>query len=232
MSNEKTILIVDDDTELIDFLALKLNKENFKIYRATDGESGFSKLQEIRPSLILLDINMPKMNGLELCKKIKINETLKHTPVIMLTAKGETIDRILGLEFGADDYITKPFNYRELILRIKNVLKRGDGTSKERKKYEWPDLTVDIENHEVMVNGEVVRLTSTEFKLLSNLMEKPGQVKSRDYLLERIWGYNEKIFSRTVDTHIQRLRTKLKTAGNHIETVRGVGYRFEEKVYP
>jgi two-component system phosphate regulon response regulator PhoB len=173
---------------------------------------------------------MPGMSGMDVCRFLKSDKKTNSIPVLMLTAKNDEVDRILGLELGADDYLTKPFNSRELVLRIKNILKRSStAEDEESKAVQYGVLTVHLKNHEVMVKNKPVSLTLTEFKLLASLIVKPDQVKTRDYLLEQIWEYGDGVYSRTVDTHVQRLRAKLKDAGRYIETVRGVGYRISDE---
>ncbi|MFQ5673653.1 MAG: response regulator [Nitrospinales bacterium] len=226
MTCKQKILIVDDDPDLLNLLDFKLCAEGFRILKAADGEVAVDLAKAKHPALIILDVNMPRMNGLDACKALKSNEKTRNIPIIMLTVKSEAVDRILGLEFGADDYITKPFNTRELVLRVKNILRRVYQKPENNNRFHFGTLSVDLDSHEVKVKGRAVQLTPTELRLLAGLMKKPGQVKSRDFLLEQIWDYNDKVYSRTVDTHIQRLRTKLKEAGSHIQTVRGVGYRF------
>lgn len=230
MKHGKNILVVDDDEDLQNLLGVKFRNEGFKVLRATDGESAVNMVREKNPSLVILDVNMPKMNGLDVCKTLKSDEKTRNIPIIMLTVKTEMIDRILGLEFGADDYMTKPFSVRELILRVKNILNRVYNNQEKKSRFQFGILSMDLDTHEVRVKDQPVQLTPTEFKLLAGLMGKPGQVKSRDFLLEQVWEYNDKVYSRTVDTHIQRLRSKIKEAGRYIQTVRGVGYRFHEKV--
>ena len=181
-----------------------------------------------RPDLVVLDVNMPGLSGLEGCRNLRADKKTQNVPIIILSARKEDIDRVLGLEFGADDYVTKPFNIKELVLRINSVLKRVYGEKSTSDVMAHGILSVDFARHEVKVKNKPIDLTLTEFKLLSCLLERPGQVQSRDYLLEHIWEHGEGVFSRTVDTHIQRLRTKLKQAGSYIETVRGIGYRLHE----
>jgi len=226
---KKNILLVDDDQDLLAALEVKLKKEEFNVYVAKNGKAALEEIQRKQPDLVVMDVNMPNMDGMEACKKLRSDEKTKSIPVILLTARGEEIDRILGLEFGADDYITKPFNTRELILRIKSILKRAyDKPEQARESYEIGCLRVDLANHEVAVKNKPIQLTLTEFKLLTHLIDSPGKIKSRDLLLEQIWEYGDGVFSRTIDTHIQRLRSKLKEAGPYIQTVRGVGYRFQD----
>lgn len=225
VSAKKKILVADDDQDLLDLLDLKLTNEGFEVQTVSDGKKALDSAQSILPSLIVLDLNMPKMNGMEVCKTLKTIRSTRNIPVVILTVQNEVVDRILGLEFGADDYLTKPFHPRELILRIRGILKRVQGDPESEGTMKVGELSLDVDAHEVRVGNRRVDLTSKEFQLLQCLIEKPGQVKSRDFLLSRIWEYNDKVYSRTVDTHIQRLRTKLKEAGAQIETVRGVGYR-------
>ncbi len=223
-----TLLLVDDDPEILNFLQAKFEDEPFDVFTAAEGASALSFIRTQKPDLIVLDVRMPGLSGLEICRFLKADKNTREIPIIILSARSDEIDRVLGLEFGADDYVTKPFNSRELILRIHNVLKRVYKREEANEGFTQGDLTVDLLKHEVTVKGEPIPLTLTEFKLLSSLLETVGQVKTREYLLEHVWDHGDGVFSRTIDTHIQRLRTKLKEAGHHIETVRGVGYRFQE----
>lgn len=223
---KKKLLIADDDEDLLNLLELKFRDEGFTVLKASDGETAVNLVKRKKPSLVILDVHMPKMSGLDVCKSLKSNEASRNIPIIMLTAKSEAIDRILGLEFGADDYITKPFDLHELNLRVKAILKRVYNKEPVANRLEFGILSVDLDAHEVKVKERPVQLTPMEWKLLASLMEKPGHVKTRDFLLGEIWEYSDNVYSRTVDTHIQRLRTKLKEAKSYIETVRGVGYRF------
>ena len=209
-------------------LTLNLRKmDGFAISSAADGAAGLRKAREELPSLIILDLMLPKMPGLEVCKALKSDGATKHIPIIMLTAKAEEIDRIVGLEFGADDYVTKPFSPRELVLRVKAIMRRGKGDVVEEALSVGP-ITLDPVRHHVAVDGKPVRLTSVEFKLLSMLMLRRGRVQARDRLLNEVWGYESLIDTRTVDTHVRRLRKKLGKAADAIETVRGFGYRLRE----
>lgn len=225
---KNTILVIDDDKDLRELLRVKLGNEGFNMLSAVDGASGIEMVRGKQPKLIVLDINMPGMSGMDVCRFLKSDKKLKNIPVLMLTAKSDEVDRILGLEFGADDYLTKPFNPRELILRIKNILRRSSPPEDENKSVQYGMISVSLDTHEVRVKNRPVALTLTEFKLLASLIDNPDQVKTRDYLLEQIWEYGDGVYSRTVDTHVQRLRAKLKDAGRYIETVRGVGYRIHE----
>ncbi|MGI9086401.1 MAG: winged helix-turn-helix domain-containing protein [Chthoniobacterales bacterium] len=222
------ILIVEDEVDVVDLLTLNLRKVGgFTISTAADGAAGLRKAREELPALIILDLMLPKMRGLEVCKILKNDPATRHIPIIMLTAKAEEIDRIVGLEFGADDYVTKPFSPREMVLRIKAIMRRGTGETAE-EKMTIGAISVDPARHEVTVGGKVVRLTSVEFKLLAMLMKRRGRVQARDRLLNEVWGYESVIDTRTVDTHVRRLRKKLGKAADAIETVRGFGYRLRE----
>jgi len=227
-SQRHSLLLVDDDPEILTLLQAKLKDEPFEIFTATEGESALNTVRTQKPDLVVLDVNLPGLSGLEICRSLKADKNTRGIPIIMLSARSDEIDRVLGLEFGADDYVTKPFNTQELILRINNVLKRVYKEEEAIEVFTQGDLTVDFLKHEVTVKGQPIQLTLTEFKLLSSLLESIGHVKTREYLLEHIWDHGEGVFSRTIDTHIQRLRTKLKEAGRYIETIRGVGYRFQE----
>ncbi|MFT4577721.1 MAG: two-component system alkaline phosphatase synthesis response regulator PhoP [Nitrospinales bacterium] len=225
------ILLVDDDQELLAALELKLDKEGFQVETAPDGEVALEIIKKKLPDLVILDVNMPKVNGMEVCKTLRSDEQTRDLAVIMLTARDDEIDRVLGLEFGADDYVTKPYNARELILRIKALLKRifpVQNNPATKDIFQIGALSIDMDKHEVRIGEEVVELTLTEFKLLAHLIQNQGKIKTRDFLLEQIWEYGDGVFSRTIDTHIQRLRAKLGDTGKYIKTVRGVGYRFEK----
>jgi DNA-binding response OmpR family regulator len=230
MSSTSTnrILIVEDEADVVDMLTLNLRKAGgFTISTAADGATGLRKAREELPALIILDLMLPKMPGLEVCKVLKTTAATKHIPIIMLTAKAEEIDRIVGLEFGADDYVTKPFSPREIVLRIKAIMRRGTGEAAE-ERMTIGAISVDPARHHVTVAGKVVRLTSVEFKLLAMLMKRRGRVQARDRLLNEVWGYESIIDTRTVDTHVRRLRKKLGKSAGAIETVRGFGYRLRE----
>jgi DNA-binding response OmpR family regulator len=223
------ILIIDDEQDVIDLLALHLRKAGYALSTAVDGATGLRLAREESPALIVLDLMLPKMPGLEICKILKTDAATRSIPVLMLTAKAEEIDRIVGLEFGADDYVTKPFSPRELVLRVNAILRRGTADGADDKKLSIGLITLDPARHQVDVAGRPVRLTSVEFKLLSMLMRRQGRVQERDRLLNEVWGYESVIDTRTVDTHVRRLRQKLGKAANAIETVRGFGYRIRER---
>src|SRR3954470_19680163 len=222
------ILIIDDEQDVIDLLALHLKKAGYALSTATEGAAGLRLAREELPALIILDLMLPKMPGLEICKVLKTDLATQNIPVLMLTAKAEEIDRIVGLEFGADDYVTKPFSPRELVLRVNAILRRGKGETTEETTLKIGTIMLDQTRHEVVVGGRPVRLTSVEFKLLGMLMRRQGRVQHRDRLLNEVWGYESVIDTRTVDTHVRRLRKKLGKAANAIETVRGFGYRIRE----
>ena len=227
-ASSNRILIIEDEQDVVDMLTLALSKAGgFSVTTAADGASGLRQARAEPPALIILDLMLPKMPGLEVCKVLKGETATRHIPIIMLTAKAEEIDRIVGLEVGADDYVTKPFSPREIVLRMKAILRRGKGEVVEEKLTVGP-ITVDPARHHVTVGGKTVRLTSVEFKLLSMLMLRRGRVQARDRLLNEVWGYESLIDTRTVDTHVRRLRKKLGKAADAIETVRGFGYRLRE----
>jgi len=224
----KTILIIEDERDVVDLLALHLRKSGkFAVSTANDGASGLDKARNERPAFIILDLMLPKMPGLEVCKVLKTDPTTRHIPIMMLTAKAEEIDRIVGLEFGADDYVTKPFSPREVILRVKAILRRGEARQDDERLTAGA-ITIDPARHNVSVEGKRVNLTSIEFKLLCTLIQRRGRVQARDRLLNDVWGYESVIDTRTVDTHVRRLREKLGKTGTAVETVRGFGYRLRE----
>ena len=229
--NEQTILIVDDENSIRELLALYFRKEGFHVEEAADGAQALLGLEKFKPDLVLLDIMMPILDGLEVCQQIRKHS---NTPVILLTAKGEDEDRILGLEIGADDYITKPFNPREVVARVKAVLRRSPKTVVDHENgiLQFPDLVINMVEHTVTAFGEPLALTQKERELLWFLASQPGKVLSRDQLLEKVWDYAYSGDTRTVDTHVKRLRKKLGlsdgvTAPWDIKTVWGIGYKFE-----
>jgi two-component system phosphate regulon response regulator PhoB len=221
-------LVAEDEPDVLNLLGNQLKQAGFATVLAHDGLDAMEKIRAQAPSLVVLDLMLPDMSGLEVCKAMKMEPSLKSIPIVMLTAKSEEVDRILGFELGADDYITKPFSPRELVLRVQSVLRRsghgGDGSELLRVG----DIQVDRIRHEVTVRGTPLEFTATEFKLLSVLIERQGRVQSRDALLNDVWGYSTVIDTRTVDTHVRRLREKLGKAADCIETVRGFGYRVIE----
>ena len=223
------ILIVDDEADILTLLEYNLKKAGFKVISAKDGPEALELTKKERPDLIILDIMLPSMEGTEICKVIKKDEVTSHIPVIMLTAKGEEVDRIVGLELGAEDYITKPFSPRELILRVRAILKRLHGKPEKVNSITAGPIFIDIGKSLVKLNGETLKLTAKEFKLLAELAKTRGNVLSRNEILDRVWGTDVYVTDRTVDTHIRRIREKLGKAVKYIETVRGFGYRFQEE---
>ena len=224
---KRTILVADDDSDLLKLLSTMLGQEGFRVLTANNGDVAIKKVKAELPHLMVLDVQMPLKNGLEVCKVLKQDEQTRNIPIIMLTGKADEIDRVVGLELGAEDYIIKPFSVREMILRVNKLLRRTYGTEINSECYKLGILSVDSSKHEVKVQGEIIDLTLTEFKILICLIKNPGQVKTRETLLNEVWGFKEEVFSRTVDTHIQRLRTKLQDADKYIKTIRGVGYLFK-----
>ena len=225
----KTILIVEDDRDILELIVWHLKAEGYRVIAADDGAKGYELAGREKPDLIILDLMLPSMDGLEICKRLKRSEPFEHVPVIMLTAKGEEVDRIVGFELGADDYMVKPFSPRELLLRIRAILRRADGATEKNPVIRHKALAIDLEKHTVMMGETLLELTVTEFNLLLELVQNKGRVRTRDQLLDRVWGYRFEGYHRTVDTHIRRLRQKLGHFADDIETVRGIGYRFKEE---
>ena len=223
-----TILIVDDEQDVLDLLVYHLQRAGYKTLTARDGTTALQKAHEHLPALVVLDLMLPEVEGIEVCKRLKADSKTARIPVLMLTAKAEELDRVLGLELGADDYVTKPFSPREVVLRIKSILRRAQGEGEPVEVLKFGSITVDLSKHEATVKGKPLDLTATEFKLLATLMERRGRVQSRDRLLNDVWGYEGDVDTRTVDTHVRRLREKLGKAADCVETIRGVGYRFAE----
>jgi two-component system phosphate regulon response regulator PhoB len=222
------ILVVDDEPDLLELVRVNLADSGFHVEATTSGREVLERVRRSPPDLLVLDLMMPDVAGTDICRQIRATPELADLPIIMLTAKAEELDRVVGFELGADDYVTKPFSPRELALRVKAVLRRGRGAPGEGRVLEKDALRVDVERHRCFVNDAEVELTSKEFALLSELMSRPGRVLTRDRLLELVWGSDITVTSRTIDTHLKRLREKLGDAGPLIETVRGVGYRFAE----
>jgi len=229
MKTSSLILIVEDDQNTSQLLDYNLQKAGYETYIVSDGAQAVDRARELLPKLIILDQMLPNLDGLEICKILKREPTLQQIPIIFLTAKGEEIDRILGLELGAEDYVVKPFSPRELVLRIKTILNRYSYTQTPVVvQQQSGDIVIDESRHQVMVNKQSVELTALEFKLLVILFGRRGRVQSRQQLLNDVWEIATEIDTRTVDTHIKHLRQKLGKVGNKIETLRGVGYRFAE----
>ena len=222
------ILVIEDEPDIRRNLEYNLGREGFNASSVGSLDEANEKLKSKKFDLILLDLMLPDGSGLDLCKKIKSNSETEATPIIILTAKDDEVDKVVGFELGADDYVTKPFSVRELILRIKAILKRSDTKTKEVVEVErqFGDLKIDVDSHEVHVDSQLIELTALEFRLLKELVDKRGRVQSRDQLLSEVWGYNAEVTTRTVDTHIKRLREKLGSMGKYVQTIRGVGYKF------
>ena len=222
------ILVIEDEPDIRRNLEYNLGREGFNASSVATLDGAYEKINSKKFDLILLDLMLPDGSGLDLCKKIKSNSETEATPIIILTAKDDEVDKVVGFELGADDYVTKPFSVRELILRVKAILKRSDTKTKEVVEVErqFGDLKIDVDSHEVHVDSQLIELTALEFRLLKELVDKRGRVQSRDQLLSEVWGYNAEVTTRTVDTHIKRLREKLGSMGKYVQTIRGVGYKF------
>ena len=223
------VLIIEDEPDIRKTIDYNLSKESFKVVQAESIAQGEKALAANKIDVIILDLMLPDGSGLTLCRDIKSDAKTKHIPIIILTAKTEEVDRVVGFELGADDYVTKPFSVRELILRVKAILKRGiDSPRQENDSFdiEAGDIRLNLDAHQVFVGDEEITLTALEFRLLKHLLDRRGRVQTRDQLLEEVWGYSSDVTTRTVDTHIKRLREKLLGVGNCIQTIRGVGYRF------
>lgn len=222
------ILVVDDEPDLLELVRFNLTQAGFQVTTATSGREGLEQLKNAAPDLVVLDLMLPDVSGNDICRQIRSDPSLAELPILMLTAKSEEVDRVVGFELGADDYVAKPFSPRELTLRVRAVLRRRAGPPAAGSIIEHGALRVDPDRHRCFVEGEEIDLTAKEFRLLSTLMAKPGRVMTRERLLDEVWGSEITVTSRTIDTHLKRLREKLGPAGDLIETVRGVGYRFAE----
>ena len=224
------ILVVDDEPDALEVLGFKLKEAGYTPIFAKDGARAISAARDERPALIVLDLMLPEVDGLEVCKILRRDATTAMIPILMLTAKASEMDRVLGLELGADDYVTKPYSPRELVLRIKKLLARVKVSDEPLAMLRFAELEIDVPRHQVTISGNVVVLTATEFKLLEILARRRGRVQTRERLLQDVWGYENPIDSRTVDTHMRRLREKLGDTARFLETIRGVGYRFLAEV--
>lgn len=230
MAAHFTVLIIEDEKDLAQLVSYNLEQAGFRSKVEYNGADGYERAQRETPDLILLDLMLPKMNGFEVCRLLRSNPKTKSIPVIMLTAKGEEIDRVVGFEMGADDYIVKPFSPRELVLRVKAILKRSKASEEETGAVlEYEGISLDSSQHRVSIHKKEVILTATEFKLLEYILKSQGRVLTRDILLDKVWGYDVAVTTRTIDTHVKRLREKLGKSGDVIETVRGVGYRLKQE---
>jgi DNA-binding response OmpR family regulator len=222
------ILVVDDEPDLLELIDTNLTAAGFRVLMAASGQEALRLARALQPQLILLDVMLPELDGLEVCKLLRQDPGTRSIPIIMLTARAAEIDRVLGLELGADDYVTKPFSMRELVLRVKKLLDRHPARQAGAGQIQFGGLHIDTARHRAAVHGRVLDLTLTEFKLAAILAERRGRVQSREQLLRDVWGCNNLIDTRTVDTHMRRLRAKLGPAAKLLDTVRGVGYRFRE----
>ena len=232
MDTLKHILVVDDEADLVELISYNLKKEGFSVDAAMDGETALSKIKKGRYDLVVLDLMLPGIQGMEICRILRNDPKTKALPIIMLTARGEEVDKILGLEMGADDYITKPFSPRELVARVKAVLRRSMEKPAPEKILKVGELVIDRERYLVTVKGKPVKLSATEFKLLLYLAERRGKVFNREQLLDAVWSDEAFVEPRTVDVHIRRLRAQIEEDPAHpryIKTLRGIGYFFDGK---
>jgi two-component system phosphate regulon response regulator PhoB len=226
----KKILVVDDESDVTELLAYHLKAKGFSVETVNNPNGSVGLARTFLPDLVILDVMMPELNGVQICRMLRADPTLKGVPVISLPANTSESDRIQGLETGADDYICKPFSTKEVVLRVQSVLRRvSEGVVDEPRHLQIGQISLDADRHEVMIGGRPVELTATEFKLLHLLMERRGRVQTREHLLINVWNYETEIETRTVDTHVRRLREKLGTEADWIETIRGVGYRIAER---
>ena len=227
MPTEK-ILVVEDEKSISKLIRYNLEKAGFETVAAKSGEEAIQILDKQEINLVILDIMLPDIDGLEVCRIVKQNKSLKNIPIVMLTAKAQEVDRVVGFELGADDYVTKPFSPRELVLRIKAIMKRGKVEESPKEILTADEINVNIPKHEVTVKDRIIELTQIEFKLLTTLIERRGRVQDRERLLSDVWGIDTMVETRTVDTHVKSLRSKLGKAGKFIETIRGIGYKFSD----
>jgi two-component system, OmpR family, phosphate regulon response regulator PhoB len=225
-----TLLVIEDDPDIVELLRYNLEREGFRVLVSSDGERGLADAQRHQPELIVLDLMLPGLDGLEVCRRLRTSEGTRGIPVLMLTAKGEESDVVIGLEMGADDYLTKPFSPRECLARVRALLRRAQlgGSEAGRTRVELHGVVLDTTRHEVLNQGEVVPLTRAEFRLLWTLAQRPGRVYSRDELVSEITAGEAFIVDRNVDVHVSAIRKKLGPAGKMIATVRGVGYKCED----
>jgi len=222
------VLIVDDERDLVRLLEFNLQQAGFETAVAYGGEEALHKMRQRVPDLVVLDLMLPDIPGTEVCRQIKASPRTRHVPVLMLTARTDEVDRVVGFEVGADDFVTKPFSVRELVLRVRAILRRGGGGEADQEREQVGPIRVDPAAHRAYVDGEEIALTALEFKLLTTFMSRLGRVQTRESLLQDVWGVSSDLQTRTVDTHVKRLREKLGTGRDLIETVRGIGYRMVE----
>ncbi len=223
-----TILVIDDERDLVELVRVNLEKEGYDVIAATDGQSGIEVITRHKCDLIVLDLMMPGMDGLEVCRKLRGDARLSRTPILMLTARATEADKIVGLEMGADDYMIKPFSPRELVARVKAILRRSAMAEETPDIVRQGALLIDINRHEVHFKGKPVQLTATEFRILEFLASRPGRVLSRNDIIDAALGRDTAVFDRTIDVHITAIRRKLEAGGDEIETIRGFGYKFRD----
>ncbi|MBI3609196.1 MAG: response regulator transcription factor [Nitrospirae bacterium] len=225
----KKIIMIEDEPDIIGLVTHYLEKEGYRVTAVRDGAKGLQQIKAGPPDLLILDLMLPEMDGLEICRRVRADSKTAALPIIMLTAKGEETDRVVGLEVGADDYLTKPFSPKELVARVKALLRRTAPPERPVAHYSYGDLSLDTERHEVSVKGKEVSLTAKEFGLLQQLLQNRGRVLTRDVLLDKVWGYDADVISRTVDVHIRRLREKIPLLQDAIQTVKPFGYKLKEE---
>ena len=223
-----TILVIEDEPDLAELVRFHLSQAGFAVEVAHSGRAGLDAIRRARPALVLLDLMLPDLSGTDVCREVRADAKLRDLPILMLTARADEVDRVVGFEIGADDYVTKPFSPRELVLRVKAILRRAEDEGQPAAVLRRGTLQVDAERHRCSVVGAPVDLTAKEFRLLEVLMSRPGHVMTRQRLLDDVWGSDITVTERTIDTHLKRLREKLGAAGELIETVRGVGYRLAD----
>jgi two-component system, OmpR family, alkaline phosphatase synthesis response regulator PhoP len=225
----KKIIIIEDEQDIIGLVTHYLEKEGYRVTAIRDGAKGLQQVKSETPDLLILDIMLPEIDGLEICRRVRSDTKVAALPIIMLTAKGEETDRVVGLEVGADDYLTKPFSPKELVARVKALLRRAERREAEPELYVYGDLVLDPVRHEVRLKTREIVLTAKEFGLLERLLKERGRVLSRDTLLDKVWGYDADVISRTVDVHIRRLREKIPILKDSIQTVKPFGYKLKEE---
>jgi two-component system, OmpR family, phosphate regulon response regulator PhoB len=223
-----TVLVIEDEPDLAELVRFHLSRAGFAVEVAHSGRAGLDAIRRARPALVVLDLMLPDLSGTDVCRELRADAKLRDLPVLMLTARADEVDRVVGFELGADDYVTKPFSPRELVLRVRAILRRAEGEPQHTPVLRRGVLQLDPERHHCSVEGSAVELTAKEFRLLEVLMSRPGHVMTRQRLLDDVWGSDITVTERTIDTHLKRLREKLGAAGDLIETVRGVGYRLAD----
>lgn len=228
--SQKKILVIDDEADITSLVAFTLRGKGHEVETLNDPNQSIGVARSFLPDLVILDVMMPDLSGIQICRMLRADAKLKSVPVIFLTAKAEEADRIQGFEVGADDYVCKPFSPKELSMRVQSILRRsGEPVVPQTRHIQHGAIEMDVERHQVSIEGQPIELTATEFKLLKLLMERKGRVQTREHLLLNVWNYETEIETRTVDTHVRRLREKMGNEADWIETIRGVGYRFAER---